>query len=668
MNKEDIKKRIEYLRHELNHHNYLYYVLSRPEISDYDYDMMMKELSELEQDNPEFKDPNSPTNRVGDDRKIEFKKMNHKYPMLSLGNTYSKEELSQFHQRVAKSLNSSFEYVCELKYDGISISLTYVNGRLQHAVTRGDGYQGDVVTENVRTIRSIPLVLQENGYPDEFEMRGEIFMPRESFIAINEYKRKNGEPLFANPRNATSGTIKLQNSSLVAKRHLDSYCYYMAGDELPSRYHYENLQIAKKWGFKISEHSSVCKTLDEVYDFIDLWEKEKLNLPYDIDGIVIKVNSLEQQEKLGFTAKSPRWAISYKYKAESATTQLNSISYQVGRTGAITPVANLAPVLLAGTTVKRASLHNADIIKNLDVRLGDTVYVEKGGEIIPKITGVDITKRPTGAERVRYITHCPECGSQLIKKEAEAVHFCPNLYGCPPQIKGRIEHFISRDAMNIAMGPSTVALLYDEKLIRDPADLYQLTEKDLVPLERFAEKSAKNLINSIQKSKEVPFHRVLYALGIRYVGATAARTLASKMKSVENIRNASFEQLTGIEEIGDKIAQSIIDYFSDDRNNTLLEKLYNAGIQLSAEEDQEPGKKGNLEGLTIVISGTFENYSREELKELIEKEGGKNTSSVSKNTNYLLAGTNVGPSKMEKVKKMNIKVLNEDEFVNMIGK
>ncbi|MBR6310579.1 MAG: NAD-dependent DNA ligase LigA [Paludibacteraceae bacterium] len=663
----DIKSRIDYLRAELERHNYNYYVLSAPEISDYDFDQMMKELQRLEEENPQYFDENSPTQRVGNDISEDFVQVYHKYPMLSLGNTYSEGEITDFYNRVKRQLNTEFEIVCELKFDGTSISLTYEDGRLTQAVTRGDGEKGDDVTANVKTIRSIPLVLKPNDYPSEFEIRGEILMPWKVFEQLNKQREEQEEPLFANPRNAASGTLKLQNSKEVAARRLDSYLYYIPTAEIPVATHWEALDKAKSWGFKISDSRKLCRTLDEIFDFIKYWDTERKNLPVATDGIVLKVNSLSQQRELGYTAKSPRWAIAYKFQAERVCTQLKSVSYQVGRTGAITPVANFDAVQLAGTQVKRASLHNADIISQLDLHIGDMVYVEKGGEIIPKIVGVNKDERSLfDTEKVEFIKTCPECGATLVRSEGEAAHYCPNEDGCPPQLKGKIVHFVSRKAMNINMGEETVDLLYDKGLIYSAADLYQLKEDDLRVLDRWGEKSAKNLVKSIEASKKTPFEKVLFALGIRYVGETVAKKLARKFKSIDALRKATFDELTGTDEIGEVIAQSVIDYFSKQKNVDLIERLEAYGLQMCEKEEQQPGSD-LLSGKTIVISGTFDYYSREELKEMIERNGGKNGSSVSSRTDFLLAGKNIGPSKLEKAKSLGIKFLNETEFLEMIG-
>lgn len=662
------KETIDQLRAELHRHNHNYYVLNAPEISDKEFDDMMRSLQELEKEHPEFRDENSPTMRVGSDLNKNFTQVAHKYPMLSLGNTYSESEVTDFYERVKKALNEEFDICCELKYDGTSISLTYEDGKLIRAVTRGDGEKGDDVTDNVKTIRSIPLVLH-GDYPRLFEIRGEILMPWESFEALNREREAREEPLFANPRNAASGTLKSQNSSVVASRKLDAYLYYLLGEELPCDGHYENLQKAAGWGFKISEHMNKAHTLKEVFEYISHWDTERKNLPVATDGIVLKVNSQRQQKNLGFTAKSPRWAIAYKFQAERALTRLNRVDYQVGRTGAVTPVANLDPVQLSGTVVKRASLHNADIIEGLDLHIGDMVYVEKGGEIIPKITGVDKDARGMLlGEKVRFITHCPECGSKLIRYEGEAAHYCPNETACPPQIKGKIEHFISRRAMNIdGLGPETVDMFYRLGLIKNTADLYSLTTDDIRNLERMGEKSAENIINGIRASKEVPFERVLFALGIRFVGETVAKKIAKAFMNVEELMDADTERLKSIDEIGEKIAQSIVAYFATPSNRQLVARLQEAGLQLFRKEEDLNGYTDKLAGQSIVISGVFARHSRDEYKELIEKNGGKNVGSISAKTSFILAGENMGPAKLEKARKLGIKILNEDEFIALIS-
>lgn len=664
-----IKERIDQLRTDLHRHNYNYYVLNTPEISDKEFDDMMRELQDLEKEHPDYQDENSPTMRVGSDLNKNFTQVTHKYPMLSLGNTYSENEVTDFYDRVKKALNEDFEICCELKYDGTSISLTYENGKLVRAVTRGDGEKGDDVTDNVKTIRTIPLVLHGNNYPEHFEIRGEILMPWEVFEELNREKEAREEPLFANPRNAASGTLKLQNSAIVASRKLDAYLYYLLGEELPCDGHYENLQTAAGWGFKISEHTKKTHSLEEVFEYIRYWDTERKNLPVATDGIVLKVNSMRQQKSLGFTAKSPRWAIAYKFQAERALTRLNRVTYQVGRTGAITPVANLDPVQLSGTIVKRASLHNADIIEGLDLHIGDMVYVEKGGEIIPKITGVDKDARGMLiGEKVKFITHCPECGSKLVRYEGEAAHYCPNETACPPQIKGKIEHFISRKAMNIdGLGPETVDTFYRLGLIKDTADLYQLTAEDIKNLDRMGEKSAENIIKGIKASKEVPFERVLFALGIRFVGETVAKKIAKSFNNIEELENADLEKLTSIDEIGEKIAQSILIYFSSPLNVNLIERLKSAGLQLYRKEEDLNEYTDKLAGQSIVISGVFTHHSRDEYKDLIEKNGGKNVGSISTKTSFILAGENMGPSKLEKAHKLGIKIISEDEFLTLIS-
>lgn len=665
MDISEAREKIQHLREAIEHHNYRYYVVSSPEISDQEYDRMMNELIGLEEEYPQFSDPNSPSQRVGSDLNREFTQFEHEYPMLSLSNTYSEEEVRDFDRRVRKTIGDDFEYVAELKYDGVAIGLSYENGALARAVTRGDGVRGDVVTDNVRTIKSIPLKLRGSGYPDSFEIRGEIFMTHDGFTRLNEMRKESGEELFANPRNATSGTLKMQNSSLVAKRPLDCFLYRLMGENLPHDSHYENLSEARKWGFKIPEYIRKVRDMQEVFAYTDHWEQARKELPFDIDGIVLKVNRFDQQERLGYTAKSPRWAIAFKFKAEQAVTRLLSVDFQVGRTGAVTPVANLQPVQLAGTTVKRASLHNADQIELLDIRINDLVTVEKGGEIIPKITAVNLESRPPGSRPFKFIDHCPECGTRLVRREGEAAHYCPNESGCPPQIKGRIEHFISRGAMDIGAAEATIDLLFREGLVRDAGDLYKLTKEQVEGLDRFAEKSASNLIRSIQESRDVPFERVLYALGIRYVGETVARKLTMHFGSLERLRNASFDELVAAEEVGEKIASSIIRYFRDPDNQKVLEKLEAAGLRLHL--DQAEKHSGNkLDGLTFVISGTFRHHSRDELKKLIELNGGKHAGSVSSRTSYLLGGEGIGPSKMEKVKALDIPVIGEEEFLKMI--
>ena len=662
------KEKIDRLRADLHRHNYNYYVLNAPEISDKEFDDMMRELQNLEQAYPEYADENSPTMRVGSDLNKDFVQVAHKYPMLSLGNTYSESEVTDFYNRVKESLNEDFEICCELKYDGTSISLTYENGRLLRAVTRGDGEKGDDVTDNVKTIRSIPLVLHHGNYPQSFEIRGEILMPWESFEALNRERELREEPLFANPRNAASGTLKSQNSAVVAARKLDAYLYYLLGEDLPCDGHYENLQTAKTWGFKISDLMKKAQTLQDIFDYINYWDTERKNLPVATDGIVLKVNSLKQQRNLGYTAKSPRWAIAYKFQAERALTRLNKVSYQVGRTGAITPVANLDPVQLSGTVVRRASLHNADIIEGLDLHIGDMVYVEKGGEIIPKITGVAKEMRDGNlGEKVVFITHCPECGSKLIRYEGEAAHYCPNETACPPQIKGKIEHFISRKAMNIdGLGPETVDLFYQQGLIKDVSDLYLLKVEDIERLERMGRKSAENIVKSIEQSKSVPYERVLFALGIRFVGETVAKRLSRFATDITELYQAETDALTEVDDIGEKIAQSVVSYFRNPQNKALVERLRHIGLQMKQNAEELAGKTDKLAGQNVVISGVFTHHSRDEYKALIEKHGGKNTGSISGKTSFILAGESMGPAKLEKARKLGIRIVNEDEFLQMI--
>lgn len=664
----EIKEKIEHLRQELNEHNYNYYVLNAPVISDREFDRMMEELQQLEKEYPQYSDPNSPTQRVGNDINKAFTQVKHKYPMLSLGNTYTIDEVASFYDRVRSGLNEDFRIVGELKYDGTSISLTYRHGKLLRAVTRGDGVQGDDVTENVKTIRSIPLQLRGTGYPDEFEIRGEILMPWTVFEQLNAEREREEETLFANPRNAASGTLKLQNSAIVASRNLDAYLYYLLGEDLPSDDHYENLQIARSWGFKISDAMQVCHSLEEMKAFIDYWDVNRKNLPVATDGIVFKVASLRQQKNLGYTAKSPRWAMAYKFQAEQALTRLNSVSYQVGRTGTVTPVANLDPVQLSGTVVKRASLHNDDIIQSLDLHIGDMVFVEKGGEIIPKITGVDFDARGLLiGEKVIFIKQCPECGTPLVRYEGEAAHYCPNEMGCPPQIKGRIEHYISRRAMDIdGLGPETIDLFYRLGMVRTVADLYSLNESEIASLERLGEKSARNIIEAVDRSLQVPFERVLFALGIRFVGETVAKKLANSFVSIEALESATLDDLVGVDEIGPRIAQSVRAYFENEQNRNLIKRLEEAGVQMRISEDRLSGFTDKLDGATIVISGTFTHHSRDEYKQMIEQHGGKNTGSVSAKTTYLLAGENMGPAKLEKARKLGIKIISEEDFLQII--
>jgi DNA ligase (NAD+) len=669
---ESPKRRIDELRKELHRHNYNYYVLNSPEITDYEFDKLMQELQDLEMFFPQYADPNSPTQRVGSDINQEFRQIKHKYPMLSLSNTYSESDVRDFYERVRNGLEGEeFEIVCELKFDGLSISLTYIDGKLDHAVTRGDGVVGDDVTGNVRTIKSIPLQLDPDGdYPKEFEIRGEVLMPWASFEALNVEREKKGEPLFANPRNAASGTLKSQKSELVAQRNLDAYLYYFLcerNDNVSG--HYESLMKCGKWGFKISEHIRKCKTVDEVLDFIKYWDSERKKLPVATDGIVLKVNSLRQQHHLGYTAKSPRWAIAYKFKAERVCTRLNEVTYQVGRTGAVTPVANMEPVLLAGTIVKRASLHNEDIMEQFDLHLGDMVYVEKGGEIIPKVVGVDKSLRADGMEKVSFIEKCPECGAQLVRFEGEAAHYCPNSVACPPQIKGRIEHYISRKAMNIdSIGPETIDDYFSRGIIKDASDLYHIRVQDISGSYGTRVKSATRIVENIKASLAVPFERVVYAIGIRFVGETIAKILARKFKSIDALAAATFEELTEVDGIGDAIANSVIAYFSDQRNIEFVERLRSAGVAMSVSEDKMSDAGSNvLEGQSIVISGVFSHHSRDEYKELIELHGGKNVSSISSKTSFILAGENMGPSKLQKAEKLGVRIISEEEFLQIIN-
>ena len=663
---DEIASKIAALREALDKYNHAYYVLSAPEIPDKVFDEMMKELEELENTYPQHADPHSPTQRVGSDLSKEFEQVAHTYPMLSLGNTYSEGEVRDFYERTSRTLNEPFEIVCELKYDGTSISLTYEQGRLVLAVTRGDGSKGDDVTANVKTIRSVPLKLMGDNYPEYFEIRGEILLPWAEFDRINKERESQEEPLFANPRNAASGTLKQQNPTIVAARKLDAYFYYLIGDNLPAEGHYENLQLARSWGFKVPDVIRKCSTLDEVFTYINHWDKERKNLPVATDGIVLKVNSLRQQKNLGFTAKSPRWAIAYKFQAERALTRLNSVSFQVGRTGAITPVANLEPVQLSGTVVKRASLHNADIIAGLDLHIGDQVYVEKGGEIIPKIVGVDMGSRFMVGDKVQFCKICPECGTPLVRPEGEAAHYCPNEMGCPPQIKGKIEHFVTRKAMDINAGPETVDALFEAGLIRNVADLYDLKYADLLRLERWADTSAKKFLTSLEESKQVPFERVLYGLGIRYVGETVAKRLAGTFHTMEALESAPLDLLVTVDEIGGRIAQSVTEFFANEESRKLVNRLKEAGLQMSISEEVMANRSDKLNGLTIVISGTFVLHSRDEYKVMIEKNGGKNSGSVSGKTDYILAGDNMGPAKLEKAAKLGVKIINETDFLKLI--
>jgi DNA ligase (NAD+) len=665
---DEAKKRIENLRKEIDGHNHRYYVLNQPVISDFEFDILLNELETLEKKFPEFASEDSPTRRVGSDITREFVQYEHKYPMLSLSNTYSEEELREFDTRVRKESADHSGYVCELKFDGTSISITYRKGVLIRALTRGDGTKGDDVTFNIKTINNIPHRITEKSIPDEFIVRGEILMPRSVFDRINRERTEAGLVPFANPRNAAAGTLKTLDTKVVASRSLTSMIYFLLADKLPHITHYENLQAALSWGFNVPESIRLCRNVDEVLEFVNYWDTERRNLPFDIDGVVIKVNSLHLQEELGFTAKSPRWAIAYKYKAEQGATRLKSVGFSVGRTGTVTPVANLDPVFLSGTTVKRATLHNADQIAILDLHEGDIVYVEKGGEVIPKITGVDIAARDIKSERISFITNCPECGTVLVKNEGEASHFCPNYLHCPPQIKGRILHFISRRAMDIeGLGEETVDLLFSLDMIRTFADLYDLKKEQLIPLERMGEKSASNIINSIKSSVEVPYHRVLYALGIRHVGETVAKTIARRFRSIDDLMNASLEDITAVREIGPKIAASILTYFADEENRVIIARLKAAGVSLSDTSAQVAGGS-SLAGKTIVISGSFTRHTREEYKDMIENNGGKNAGSISKSTSFILAGENMGPAKKEKAEELGIPMLSEDDFLKIISK
>jgi DNA ligase (NAD+) len=682
MNKEEAKQRIAILTEELNRHNYNYYVLDKPVILDYDFDVMMDELIKLEQAFPELLNANSPTQRVGGEITKVFQQVKHKYPMLSLGNTYSLDELKEFDERVRKVLGDEFEYICELKYDGLSIGLTYKNGILLQAVTRGDGEQGDDVTANVKTIKSIPLTLNGSGYPDEFEIRGEIVMPHKSFEKLNAEKEEAGEMPFANPRNAASGSMKMLDPKEVSKRGLDCYLYFLHGDDLSFASHYESLRQAKDWGFKISEFITRCRNIDEVWDYIHSIEKERFGLGFDIDGVVIKINSFHHQKMLGFTAKSPRWAIAYKFKAERVSTKLLSVVFQVGRTGAVTPVANLEPVQLAGTVVKRATLHNADQIEKLDLHDGDHVFVEKGGEIIPKIISVDMEKRDIHtAERIKYVSHCPECGTALVRKEGEAIHYCPNESGCPPQIKGKLEHFISRKAMNIdSLGEGKIELLFDKGLVISPSDLYNLTKENLIGLEKtyfleeqqkerivkFREKTVENILTGIENSKTVPFERVLFAIGIRYVGETLAKKLALHYRNIDALMKARYDELINVDEVGERIAESIVSYMGNEKNIEFIEKLKNKGICFEVGNYSASVISDKLLGRSFVVSGVFENYSRDQLKKMIEENGGKNVSAISSKTDYLLAGENMGSEKKKKANALKVPIISENDFLELL--
>lgn len=661
------KERILALRKQLNEHNYKYYVLNEPDITDFEFDALMRQLQQLEAQHPELADPNSPTQRVGSDLNQEFKQVAHRYPMLSLANTYNQEEVRDWYQSVQRGLQGEpFEVCCEMKYDGLSISLTYVDGQLVRGVTRGDGIHGDDVTANVKTIRCIPLVLPGTGYPHEFEIRGEILMPWKVFERLNAEREAAEEPLFANPRNAASGTLKSQNSRLVASRQLDSYLYYLLGDTLPTDGHYENLQEAARWGFKISQGMKKVKTLEDIFAYIDYWDTERKNLPVATDGIVLKVNSLRQQQRLGYTAKSPRWAIAYKFKAERALTRLDEVTYQVGRTGAITPVANMQPVQLAGTTVRRATLNNEDFIRSLDLHIADYVYVEKGGEIIPKIVGVEVDKRLADAKPVTFITHCPECGAQLVRYPGEAAHYCPNDAACPPQIKGRIEHFIARRAMNIdSLGPETVDEYFRRGLIHNIADLYDIKVTDICAGGN-KQRSALKIVKAIEASKQVPFERVVFALGIRFVGETSARLIARRLGNIDALMNASLSTLMQIDGVGEVIANSILSYFRNPTNREIVERLRACGLQMSIVSDEAVPASNVLEGKSIVISGVFQHHSRDEYKALIERHGGKNVGSISGKTSFILAGENMGPSKLEKAEKLGVAIVDEDTFLKMI--
>ena len=662
----NVQDRIVFLRSELQQHNHNYYVLDKPTISDFEFDMLLNELIDLEKQNPQYYDANSPTQRVGGELIKSFDTVAHEYRMLSLGNTYSAEELVDFDKRITKLVETDIEYVCELKYDGVSISLKYENGELKQALTRGNGTHGDDVTVNVKTINSIPLKLK-GDYPSKFEIRGEIFLPHEGFDQMNEKRIANDLEPFANPRNAASGSVKMQDSKEVAKRPLDCFLYYLLGKELPSQRHYENLQTAREWGFKIPHEIEVCSSIDKVIDFVNYWDNKRHHLPYDIDGIVIKVNDLRLQEQMGFTAKSPRWAISYKFKAEQVSTVLNEITYQVGRTGAITPVANLEPVLLAGTVVKRASLHNADQILKLDIRVGDKVYVEKGGEIIPKIVGVALKERDLFSQPTVYISHCPECNTPLVRSEGDAKHYCPNDLMCPPQIKGKFEHFISKKAMDIdGIGPETIDLLFENQLIASIPDLYDLKKEDLLPFKKEGEKWASNIIEGLEQSKTIPFERLLFALGIRYVGETVSKVLVKEFQHIDHLMIADKERLENVDEIGEKIAESVVLYFQNKENIKLIDRLKNQGLCFEIGEESK-AISSQLSGMSIVISGVFSHFSRDELKKLIEQHGGKNVSSISKKTTFVVAGENMGPSKLQKAEKLNVPLLSEDEFIKKIS-
>jgi DNA ligase (NAD+) len=672
MEKETAKLKIEELSIQLRTLNHNYYVLSASTISDYDFDMLLEELQNLEAQFPEFSFEDSPTKRVGGEITKNFKTVKHKSRMLSLGNSYSKEDIQDFETRIKKLVENELEYICELKYDGVAIGITYRNGKLVQALTRGDGVQGDDITANVKTIRSIPLQLMGDDYPEEFEIRGELFYPKDVFENLNKEREESGEDLYANARNTASGTLKMLDSKVVSKRKLDSFLYFVLGKDLPLETHYDAIQKAGEWGFKVptEKHQLIkkCTTIDQIFEFINYWDKERGNLNFEIDGIVIKVNNYARQEEIGFTAKSPKWAIAYKFKAEKVATKLLEITYQVGRTGAITPVANLAPVLLAGTTIRRASLHNADQIKKLDVRVNDTVFIEKGGEIIPKIVGVEVTQRDIFSATTDYITKCPECATELVRKEGDAKHFCPNEWGCAPQIKGKMQHFISRKAMNIdGLGEETIDLLFEQKLVNNIADLYDLNFEQLFELESFKEKKSKNIIEGLISSKQVPFERVLYGIGIRYVGETVAKKLAKQFKSIDRIITASLEELRAADEIGEIIAESVVHFFSIQSNVALTNKLKEHGLQFELSEDQLANSTTKLEGLIFVVSGVFSKFSRDDLKNAIEQNGGKVSSSISKKTSYIVAGENMGPSKLAKAEKLEVSIINEDQFLEMLA-
>lgn len=663
-----IQETIQALRNELNQHNYNYYVLDNATISDYDFDIKLKELQDLENKHPEFFDENSPTQRVGGTVTKNFKTIAHQYRMYSLDNSYSKEDLLDWENRIQKVLgNVNLQYTCELKYDGASISITYENGKLVQALTRGDGFQGDEVTSNIKTIKSVPLHLKGN-YPDKFDIRGEIILPFAGFEKMNQELVEIGETPYSNPRNTASGSLKLQDSAEVAKRPLECLLYFVTGNNLPFKTQYEGLELARSWGFKVPKEAKLVNSMQEVFDFIDYWDVHRHNLPYETDGVVVKVNSIQHQEELGYTAKSPRWAIAYKFKSEQVSTKLKSISYQVGRTGAITPVANLEPVQLAGTIVKRASLHNADQIEKLDIRINDTVFVEKGGEIIPKIIAVDLEKRPENSEPTHYISYCPECHTELVRNVGEANHYCPNFYGCPPQIIGRIQHYISRKAMDIeGLGGETVALLFKNNLVHNYADLYELKVEDILHLERMAQKSAENLVNGVQRSKEIPFESVLFALGIRFVGETVAKKLAKHYKNIDALSQASLMDLILVDEIGERIAKSVIEFFENEENRKIIERLKSYGIQFEIEEKINPNATDKFVGKTFVVSGVFSQFSRDELKKAIEDNGGKVGSSISAKTDFVVAGDNMGPAKLEKATKLNITILSEEDFINKLN-